>query len=179
MSTPITNVLYKGRRFQTELEARWAVFFDAVDTQWEYEKEVLELPYGGRVIPDFWLHVQQSWFEIKPELPTEKELVQAADLSFKTRKKVYVVWGQIGEHSIYTFDLPFYEQGYDKRYVFTLSDRSGHLMVASPLRSDDAYQLIGHCHVSQQDILQKADALTNPRLVAAYEAARNATFEVA
>lgn len=35
---PIETV-YKGYRFRSRLEARWAVFFDAQGIEWEYEPE--------------------------------------------------------------------------------------------------------------------------------------------
>ena len=35
---PIETV-YKGDRFRSRLEARWAVFFDAARIKWEYEPE--------------------------------------------------------------------------------------------------------------------------------------------
>lgn len=56
---------YKGYRFRSRLEARWAVFFDTLGIPWEYEKEGLLLdqtPY----LPDFWLPVQHAHIEIKP-----------------------------------------------------------------------------------------------------------------
>lgn len=34
---------YKGYRFRSRLEARWAVFFDALGIEWEYEKEGYDL----------------------------------------------------------------------------------------------------------------------------------------
>jgi hypothetical protein len=34
---------YKGYRFRSRLEARWAVFFDALGVEWEYEKEGFDL----------------------------------------------------------------------------------------------------------------------------------------
>lgn len=49
---PIETV-YKGYRFRSRLEARWAVFFDALGTNWEYEPEGFELPGGKRYLPDF------------------------------------------------------------------------------------------------------------------------------
>src|SRR5690625_6788696 len=33
------ETIYKGRRFRSRLEARWAIFFDAIDIGWEYETE--------------------------------------------------------------------------------------------------------------------------------------------
>jgi len=45
---------YKGYLFRSRLEARWAVFFDALGIVWEYEREGFELD-GLRYLPDFWL----------------------------------------------------------------------------------------------------------------------------
>jgi hypothetical protein len=38
------ETIYKGYRFRSRLEARWAVFFDALEIDWEYEKEGYVLP---------------------------------------------------------------------------------------------------------------------------------------
>lgn len=47
---------YKGYRFRSRLEARWAVFFDACGVKWEYEPEGFVLPNGQYYLPDFLLH---------------------------------------------------------------------------------------------------------------------------
>lgn len=47
---------YKGYRFRSRLEARWAVFFDACRVRWEYEPEGFMLPNGKYYLPDFLLH---------------------------------------------------------------------------------------------------------------------------
>lgn len=60
---------YKGYRFRSRLEARWAVFFDALGLRWEYEPEGFELPGGVRYLPDFRVHAPNNlttWFEVKP-----------------------------------------------------------------------------------------------------------------
>ena len=44
---------YKGYRFRSRLEARWAVFFDALGVEWEYEPEGFQLPSGKKYLPDF------------------------------------------------------------------------------------------------------------------------------
>lgn len=46
---------YKGYRFRSRLEARWAVFFDALRLPWEYEKEGYNLGVDGLYLPDFWM----------------------------------------------------------------------------------------------------------------------------
>lgn len=44
---------YGGVRYRSRLEARWAVFMDAVDVVHEYEPERFQLPGGGTYLPDF------------------------------------------------------------------------------------------------------------------------------
>lgn len=57
---------YKGYRFRSRLEARWAVFFDALGIEWEYELEGYDLPDGGSYLPDFYLPSFCMWVEVKP-----------------------------------------------------------------------------------------------------------------
>lgn len=47
------ETIYNGYRFRSRLEARWAVFFDALGVKYEYEPEGFELPSGKRYLPDF------------------------------------------------------------------------------------------------------------------------------
>lgn len=52
----IKDTYYKGYRFRSRLEARWAVFFDACGVDWEYEPEGYDLGNGMSYLPDFKLH---------------------------------------------------------------------------------------------------------------------------
>ncbi len=45
---------YKGYRFRSRLEARWAVFFDAKGIEYEYEPNAYQTSLGG-YLPDFYL----------------------------------------------------------------------------------------------------------------------------
>lgn len=57
---------YKGYRFRSRLEARWAVFLDALGVAWQYETEGFDVGEAGWYLPDFFLP-DCSWFlEIKP-----------------------------------------------------------------------------------------------------------------
>jgi hypothetical protein len=49
------ETIYNGYRFRSRLEARWAVFFDAMNIQWEYEPEGFVLSNGEKYLPDFYL----------------------------------------------------------------------------------------------------------------------------
>ena len=47
------NTFYNGYHFRSRLEARWAVFFDALGVKYEYEPEGYVLPNGECYLPDF------------------------------------------------------------------------------------------------------------------------------
>lgn len=88
------ETLYAGCRFRSRLEARWAVFFDHLGIEWQYEPQGFETNYG-RYLPDFRLsHVRRPrpttnrigaldyadrghplWIEIKGELPEDENAV--------------------------------------------------------------------------------------------------------
>lgn len=56
---------YRGHLFRSRLEARWAVFFDALGVEWRYEPEGYETPHG-RYLPDFWLPSIGLLVDVKP-----------------------------------------------------------------------------------------------------------------
>lgn len=65
---PIDTV-YKGYKFRSRLEARWAVFFDEMRFKWEYEPQGFGLSNGEAYLPDFKVHAideMTQWYEIKP-----------------------------------------------------------------------------------------------------------------
>jgi hypothetical protein len=71
---------YAGHRFRSRLEARWAVFFDHLSIEWQYEPEAYRIA-GKGYLPDFWLPGLQIWAEVKGVLdaPTLQHLTRAAD----------------------------------------------------------------------------------------------------
>lgn len=60
---PIETV-YGGYRFRSRLEARWAVFFDALGVKWKYETQGYEVD-GFKYLPDFYLPESNDWVEVK------------------------------------------------------------------------------------------------------------------
>lgn len=85
---------YRGYRFRSRLEARWAVFFTAACVAWEYEKQgyvVDGVPY----LPDFWLPQFETFFEVKGQDEYDAHLMQR--LAEQSRKPVCVAVGQIPE----------------------------------------------------------------------------------
>ena len=61
---------YNGYKFRSRLEARWAVFFDALGIEYQYETEGFEAPtYNGQekvfYLPDFYLPKFNIYCEVK------------------------------------------------------------------------------------------------------------------
>jgi len=75
MSIKAIETIYKGFRFRSRLEARWAVFFDKVGIEWQYEAQGFNLPDGTTYLPDFFLPQIRNglWVEIKGQRPTESD----------------------------------------------------------------------------------------------------------
>lgn len=57
---------YNGYYFRSRLEARWAVFFDALNIKYHYEPEGFLLHDGSYYLPDFYLDDFDLYVEIKP-----------------------------------------------------------------------------------------------------------------
>lgn len=64
---------YNGYRFRSRLEARWAVFFDALGIKYEYEPEGYKLSDGTLYLPDFYLPESKQFFEVKGVM-TDKDM---------------------------------------------------------------------------------------------------------
>jgi hypothetical protein len=71
---------YKGYRFRSRLEARWAVYFDALGIEWVYEQEGYKLPDGSLYLPDFYLPVLGCFAEVKPTKFTPEEYNKCTQL---------------------------------------------------------------------------------------------------
>lgn len=67
---------YKGFRFRSKLEARWAVFFDLAGISWEYEPGVIEVRRQisnvvVKVCPDFYIRYASPGFDCFLEVKHE------------------------------------------------------------------------------------------------------------
>lgn len=96
------ETIYKGWRFRSRTEARWAVFFDALGFRWEYEPEGFEFHDGTRYLPDFWLPEWGVWIEVKGREPSPEELRRAELLHLHSGRPVLVVTGVPGEQDTST-----------------------------------------------------------------------------
>jgi hypothetical protein len=102
---------YRGYRFRSRLEARWAVALSAVKElpTWIYEPEGYRLP-SGMYLPDFWIQ-ETAYLEVKGASPTEHEAQLCHELSVHTGQPVYLVSGELGEHDVWRFGVPLRDTG--------------------------------------------------------------------
>jgi hypothetical protein len=80
------NTPYANHLFRSRLEARWAVYFDEMNTSWKYEEEGFDLK-GIWYLPDFYLTSHEIYAEVKPTRFTEaehKKCLLLCELSGKT-----------------------------------------------------------------------------------------------
>ena len=94
MNYKAIETVYKGYRFRSRLEARWAVFFDTLNIEYRYEPEGFDLD-GIWYLPDFYLSAQRCWLEIKPDIPMPDEREKAIRLCLATQQSVALFGGDV------------------------------------------------------------------------------------
>lgn len=72
MTIKAIETRYKGYRFRSRLEARWAVFFDALGVKYKYEEYGFEKD-GYSWLPDFYLPQFGTWVEVKGGNTTQQD----------------------------------------------------------------------------------------------------------
>lgn len=84
---------YNGILFRSRHEARWAVFFDAMEWEYEYENYGFELD-GVNYLPDFYLPKFKAFIEVKPNAEIKEEWkIKCILLSKHTQKEVLLLNG--------------------------------------------------------------------------------------
>lgn len=103
---------YKGYRFRSRLEARWAVFFDALGVKWDYEPEGFHLKSSncqsekGYYLPDFFIHgndFRGPYIEIKGQPPSDQELGKLVHLCEAVGAYGLLIHGHPGCANVFVF----------------------------------------------------------------------------
>lgn len=135
------ETIYHGYRFRSRLEARWAVFFDALGFGWTYEPEGYELPSGLRYLPDFSFQDWNLICEVKPKEPLSIEFRKARELASASGQNVLMLCGAPGLPNIHMIDP---EYAHIKNYEYEAIMFVGNYETADKLvRQDDFF---GECH---------------------------------
>jgi len=186
------NTEYNGYLFRSRLEARWAVFFDALGIPYEYEKEGFELGKAGLYLPDFWLPDTNNgcWVEIKGKEPHLGECDKLHALADGTSHDAFLFWGNIPQVQCSLYGLG------DGHYYDLIEVDDECAYAAFPCGGGDWSYLWCQCPVCGCFGIQfegRADRIGcqcpkshhgdkgrnpgSPDLAAAYTAARSARFE--
>lgn len=120
---------YNGYRFRSKLEARWAVFFDAMNMRYEYEPEGFELADGTRYLPDFYLPDLRMYAEVKApregaieelikplscvEDQTINRIVFLSNIPYDERSKGWLWWYPVAYYDNLSMHIEFARVGID------------------------------------------------------------------
>lgn len=117
--TSAIEVKYDGYEFRSKTEARWRVFFNALNVTSEYEPQAFLLPIGKGYMPDFWLRDVRHLIEIKSDFEYDRYLAEekAYYLTFDTCCPLALIQG-----------APGYNIKNGKKYAsFTIDIFAGHV----------------------------------------------------
>lgn len=174
------ETIYKGYRFRSRLEARWAVVFDGLNIEYQYEPEGFVLEDGEKYLPDFYIVTLDCYFEVKGLLPTEDEIRKASKLAESTGKFVYLAFGEIPYLEEWSFNpdsmYMFYPDGaMDNQYYFCECPQCGAIGIEYNGRSDRLVCKNNGCQKSAHG--DKGYNYETDRLNKAYLKGRQARFE--
>lgn len=95
---------YRGVTYRSRVEARWAVFFEAMGWAATYEQEGLDLD-GVWYLPDFWLPALGVYAEIKADAPTQEEAEKCQRLADASSRTVWLLAGSptAGAYKLHEF----------------------------------------------------------------------------
>lgn len=173
------ETIYKGYRFRSRLEARWAVFFDACKVKWEYEPEGYNLGNGLYYLPDFLLHdvAGRSGGDLYVEVKGQMNDLDAAKINrfVELGNKVLIV-GNIPDGDS-ADDIAAYisDKGYDDHHgwpnEFNFRTIDGDYFAAHPgINREGRFELFG-------DDGTYLDYQNDSATEQAYRLARQARFE--
>lgn len=170
---------YNGRFFRSRLEARWAVFFDAIHQPWLYESEGFDLGEAGRYLPDFFLPKQKCWIEIKGTNPTRDEERKARALAIYADMPVYIFIGNVG-HQVNEGYPPGNSNAGEGALIFGATEDMQYAWCVCPrcLRYGIAYfgraeRICGDCGLPE-----KTYTYDHPSLIRAFDVANSHRFQV-
>lgn len=183
---------YKGYRFRSRLEARWAIFFDALHLQWVYEDEGFQFDripvrittdwekISGKYLPDFYFPKLNYYIEIKGRPATNFETLLCAALSSITDSKVYLFDSGmfLPGSSGFDYDAPFCSRFIrgefsDSPLMWMKCDKCGKIDITF----DGWVHYSSQCKCYDDVNRKKWGGSNHPDIVAAYTKALSSRFE--
>ena len=185
------ETMYKGYRFRSRLEARWAVFFDYLNIGYQYEPEGFVLHDETHYLPDFYLQDFGMYIEVKPKELDESEEKKCENLMCLCGKPVVALVGMPGTYHIdmgdsdgvvFCWDMSDSSAGSSNHEFSFLWDNTAGLVliVATPIESrsfhdSDSYEKSDRLISCWQGL--DIDNYSRGKIVEAAKAARSSRFE--
>ena len=96
---------YNGYKFRSRLEARWAVFFDALGVFYEYEPEGFQIDESTYYLPDFYIPEWGIYVEVKTNRPGAADEIRKTVKFANNTTNVVLILSDIpdGKEGIYWF----------------------------------------------------------------------------
>ena len=127
------ETVYNGYRFRSRLEARWAVFFDAMHIKYEYEPEGFVGWNDVKYLPDFYIPEEKVYIEVKghdDQLERDWEKIACAiDFQSTPVSEGLILLGEIpnpdkvGWGSVPIFSYLYWNEGVTSSYAaFSTND---------------------------------------------------------
>ena len=164
------ETLYRGCRFRSRFEARWAVFFQTLGIPWQYEPEGFVLSTGAWYLSEFLVRLKgrSLWIEVKPTgvpAPLFEQFMEDSKQSGTILREVPDP-GSIHEGSAkYEF---FFDGHCDCSYQFCICNSCG----------ATGFEYSGRAERIRCDCrTRSADSYDHPLILRALTAARFARFE--
>lgn len=95
---PAIGATYRGQRYRTRSEAKWAIVFTQLDIPFYYQPSHYRLA-SGTYQPDFWLPSIESYVEVKPQNVQDPRYTELGEMQ---GKRVFLV----------AADIPFIPQSW-------------------------------------------------------------------
>lgn len=186
---------YKGCRFRSRLEARWAVFFDALGIAWLYEPEGFEISFSknlgdifdpkfvdlsSKYLPDFYLPDLGLYMEVKGTSATQDERAKCDALAQMTQRAVLLVSGMPYERPahIWCWSVDESAGSYDSACTLLFHNPIAQVLLHSPLPRNMAPTLFfGGDFTDEVDLVDFVDFTPLPHWSPGLEEARSARFE--
>lgn len=188
------ETVYNGYYFRSRLEARWAVFFDAMNIRYIYEPEGYKVELSPneiyRYLPDFFLPEYELFAEVKGadhrgQIPKEdaEKMSWMIDYGGPCRNGI-ILLGNIpdpdGAASIWWAIWRWMGKGLEYGYVLG-DEPAGHswdldsveTLMSAPYYFNDDYQLTHAMYISDE----RGKAIHGSRIEQALTMARRARFE--
>lgn len=112
------ETIYRGNKYRSRLEARWAVFFDNLGIKYEYEQEGYILSNGSKYLPDFFLPTfcyHGMYVEVKPECGDFSKAIQFAK---EAQKEIWLAEGTPAIRAYNVFCALPYEGELFEPYIY-------------------------------------------------------------